>query len=523
MCTVSGTANYVPSTTSNHQDKPSNSSSTKEVEDQNHVHLLVPNRPPIEVFGPPGTRQYVRESLKWNRVGCKYVVYELHPTLLEDQPPKPESESLKTESAEGKRMDKDGTLHVDELPGVDLYMSYILPPPIDPATSSSPNDQPGPQPTRDQKLQHAFWYIPNPTFHSLLAPSSSTFSNSTNLTILAFPIPHSVPSLAYGIWEADQKPSLNSKFLVPLLKQHKDRLGLKNPLVLLRDVKEGKKVILPPLQTTVETMSKETKKQQEGLSNLEETEKTEKEEEVLIDPIRDAHLIYDGPPKRGRGILICGDTSDASHVARVIQNLKHNRTAMLHPQQSQQTMTGLEGLGGVLNNPEISSWDVDVVVHEATNSCLESDVQEAYQSHLKSAILRDDSIPDSTLDQIRSEQMRTVENQTISHGHSTPQIAARFAKSVDAQVLLLNHFSSRYKGDESVESLEVMQEIRVLAEKEFLEERGGGKDGSEGHERVGEGESVLKMKMEELVGVGEKVGRVVLTTRDFMNVTIHRA
>ncbi|KAI8835203.1 Metallo-hydrolase/oxidoreductase [Chytriomyces cf. hyalinus JEL632] len=65
---------------------------------------------------------------------------------------------------------------------------------------------------------------------------------------------------------------------------------------------------------------------------------------------------------------------------------------------------------------------VDLVIHEATNSCLASDIAAGLT-------------PDS------------VESTTIEHGHSTPQMAAQFARRVGAGRLVLNHFSSRYKGD----------------------------------------------------------------------------
>ncbi|ORX55741.1 hypothetical protein DM01DRAFT_1335133 [Hesseltinella vesiculosa] len=56
-----------------------------------------------------------------------------------------------------------------------------------------------------------------------------------------------------------------------------------------------------------------------------------------------------------------------------------------------------------------------------------------------------------------------VEERCIAHGHSTPQMAGAFAKRLGAHTLILTHFSSRYKGDESPESLSVMEEVRQLA------------------------------------------------------------
>jgi len=81
--------------------------------------------------------------------------------------------------------------------------------------------------------------------------------------------------------------------------------------------------------------------------------------------------------------------------------------------------------------------DADVVIHEATNSYL------------------------AGID--KDTDMRGVMRDTMIHGHSTPQIAGDFAKRVRAKTLLLNHFSARYKGDQTVESLSIMTRIEGQA------------------------------------------------------------
>ncbi|KAJ3325484.1 hypothetical protein HDV06_004343 [Boothiomyces sp. JEL0866] len=83
----------------------------------------------------------------------------------------------------------------------------------------------------------------------------------------------------------------------------------------------------------------------------------------------------------------------------------------------------------------------NVLVHEATNAFLKGD----------------------------EGTRESVKESTISHGHSTPEMAGSFAKLVNAKHLILNHFSSRYKGDLSDESISVMNEIRLLAVNEFNE------------------------------------------------------
>lgn len=91
--------------------------------------------------------------------------------------------------------------------------------------------------------------------------------------------------------------------------------------------------------------------------------------------------------------------------------------------------------------------EVDLLVHEATNA------------HLP-------GIDPMTRDE---DTYEIVEQRTSSRGHSTPQMAGRFAKRVGAHRMILNHFSSRYRGDDDVneESRKVMDAIKGLAQQEF--------------------------------------------------------
>jgi ribonuclease Z len=122
------------------------------------------------------------------------------------------------------------------------------------------------------------------------------------------------------------------------------------------------------------------------------------------------------PPSRpGRKVVILGDTCDPSRLISLSQN-------------------------------------ANVVVHEATNAYIQDlDVGMSHAS---------------------------VEQRTISRGHSTPQMAGKFATACQAKILLLNHFSARYadegesiigKSGLLIEGHEngVMAEIRDLAKLEF--------------------------------------------------------
>jgi ribonuclease Z len=107
-----------------------------------------------------------------------------------------------------------------------------------------------------------------------------------------------------------------------------------------------------------------------------------------------------GRPRKGRKIVVMGDTCSGEHIA----GLAHG---------------------------------ADVLIHEATN---------AYMHNFDAG-----------------RTMRGVERTTIAHGHSTPQMAGRFAARIKAKQLILTHFSSRYSGDCSPESMRTMWNLEHMA------------------------------------------------------------
>ena len=86
--------------------------------------------------------------------------------------------------------------------------------------------------------------------------------------------------------------------------------------------------------------------------------------------------------------------------------------------------------------------DATLLVHEATNAYLRMDSE-------------------------RGVTKNEVEKTTRQHGHSTPDMAGRYARFMGAKNLVLTHFSSRYPGDTSNYSRATMNEIRSLAKDEF--------------------------------------------------------
>jgi ribonuclease Z len=105
--------------------------------------------------------------------------------------------------------------------------------------------------------------------------------------------------------------------------------------------------------------------------------------------------------RKGRKVVICGDTCDSRAMITLAK-------------------------------------DADVVVHEATNSYLPG------------------------VDTKRDVTYNDVTRDCIIHGHSTPQMAGDFCRKVNGKQLVLNHFSARYKGDISPDSLSIMMRIEKL-------------------------------------------------------------
>ena len=96
------------------------------------------------------------------------------------------------------------------------------------------------------------------------------------------------------------------------------------------------------------------------------------------------------PPRPGRKVVICGDTASARSMTKLAEG-------------------------------------ADVVVHEATNTFLPG------------------------LD--KDTNMKAVTKDAMVHGHSTPRVAGLFAKNAGAKRLIMNHFSARYRGDATLESI----------------------------------------------------------------------
>ena len=109
------------------------------------------------------------------------------------------------------------------------------------------------------------------------------------------------------------------------------------------------------------------------------------------------------PPRAGRKIVVMGDTCTGEHIEALAQG-------------------------------------ADVLIHEATNA------------HLPDIDAR-----------ARTMTYSRLERDTFVHGHSTPQMAGKFASRIKAKRLVLTHFSPRYRGEPDDLSMRIMWKIEDQA------------------------------------------------------------
>jgi ribonuclease Z len=158
------------------------------------------------------------------------------------------------------------------------------------------------------------------------------------------------------------------------------------------------------------------------------------EEVILPDGTRMHPRDYLEPEKIGRRVMICGDTYDATNMISLLDTVD---SKYLELQKSS------SGVGQGVSR-------LDVLVHECTNACLTEDLKNCKTEEERASV------------------RKKVTLNSMEHGHSTADTAGMFARAIDARHLVLNHFSSRYKGDALPESLAIMEEIRQCAASEFL-------------------------------------------------------
>ncbi|GAA5993280.1 hypothetical protein JCM10908_001409 [Rhodotorula pacifica] len=301
-----------------------------------------------------------------------------------------------------------------------------------------------------------------------------TAEEGGGVSVSAGPIQHTIRCLGYLFSESPRSLPIQPSLYIPHLRAPLNAAGLlashglKNPLSLLS-----------LLQTNPE------------------------EEVVLADGtvLRAPGL---DTKNGGRRVVVLGDTYDASGMVPLIR-------ARLDSGTPSSTL-----VGSSVDDP----MRVDLVVHESTNAYLPT--LDDSQSPLKLN-------PVSGGDSSRLHTLSSVTSLARSHGHSTPQVAGSFARSVKASRLVLNHLSVKYPdpearadtrgdGEGSAESREkwrrMLREIERQAE-QALE----GVEETDADLLARASLSVEETGREE---EAEAQGRRVVAARDFMEIEIPR-
>lgn len=109
--------------------------------------------------------------------------------------------------------------------------------------------------------------------------------------------------------------------------------------------------------------------------------------------------------------------------------------------------------------------DADVLIHEATNAFLPSLLTPSEKLLLQrlQAKAKQQTPAAGAKKSPQASLGDMLRQDTIYHGHSTPEMAAKFAQQINAKQLVLTHFSAKYSGEANEWSMRIMWQIEDLA------------------------------------------------------------
>ena len=330
-----------------------------------------PPPPPVEIYGPEGLRQLLRATLQLthSRIAAPYRVHELMNVPLRQ----PESGAGALYTANRPRNHRG--------PGRRLTVKNVHYTPS--ANIALKRDESFGEVEGGRDIRagaDGVW--------DLIGGGAPVLPDEmpTTLVVRAAAMAHTVPCVGFVVEEPTRAGRLRIELVEPVVERNTEALraaGVRDPKKVLRVLKAmapGKAFKFP--DGTVLT-------QEEAVE----------------------------PERKGRKIVIAGDTADA---------------------------TTLAAAGGA---------DADVLVHESTNAFIPG-------------IDRDSTEAD-------------VEWATVSHGHSTPTMAGRLAQRLRARKLILTHFSPRYRGDATAWSVRIMDKIEQQVRRGGGGRGGGWGEGSQ--------------------------------------------
>ena len=321
------------------------------------------NAPPVDIYGPEGLRMWLRVAIRYSvsRIVPPYRVHE-----LKHVPMAPEWEFSGSKRRYFYRGRPKGSSATTKWPKKGLagedptsWISHVDRMTLEPSPLYGEVDG-----GRDiyPVYDHRDSFDGAPVWE---------VEDEDDVKVFAAPMSHGIPCVGYVVEEQSRPGRLRNELVEPIVKRNVQALkeaGFNIPMKAMAVIK-----------------------------NL---------------PVGSAFTFPDGtvltqedavePPRKGRKVVLCGDTADSRAMRGLAQN-------------------------------------ADVIIHECTNAYLQG-------------VDRDTNV-------------RAVTRDAIVHGHSTPQIGGEFCRAVNGKLLLLNHFSARYKGDTSVDSLSIMMRIELQAMK----------------------------------------------------------
>jgi len=380
--------------------------------DEEEVAKNPENTPCLEIYGPEGLRHFLRSALtfSYSRLPIYYRVHEL---ILPEQESKEFMEattSLDKQAFLGIRHQfdqqmKDDILHPDELLGENIHADAdglfrdLLQ--VEVKKNEGKNNK---KKNKNNKFKS----------DSLL----------DKIRVSASYIKHSVPTLGYVLEECAMKGNVKMEIVEPILLRNKEALaaqGIKQPLSLLRDLKNGKVLNLP--------------------------------DGSRIDP---KEVIS---PSEQRKIVVLGDTYNPSKIIPLAQNptiLIHEATNMYEGDDDENKDGKDKGEG---NEEDQGNEMSKEKTNENTNNNTSNNTDDTTNSHT----LDSNSHPDNNNNSISAAEEYRLK--VMSRGHSTPEMAGAFASKINAQYLILNHFSSRYSSLDRMGRIEIDWEDPALKEK----------------------------------------------------------
>ena len=341
----------------------------------------------VEIFGPPGLRQFIRYNLHatYANATVNYVVHELHGWDNTELP-------IVYQAGSGDSM---LPRHKKEGQGLDILPQRIS---IDSGQKKRAMIQDGRTASSTSQAHEYYWELP----FSDDSPEADKFS------VVAAPLLHNVPCVGYVVTEKDIpgnvqiSPALKERLNSPENVQYCLERGLETPWKVLRQIKEGKDVMLADGELRAKDIVSKSI-QGRRISILGDT--------CNSVPLS-RHCV-------GSDVLVHEATNCVSHIpASPSPDAASKRSQKKKKKKSAKDMA-LNSVGPLMDPPPPPPPPPHL-----------SRARRAKERQRRSA-------------------ETSIMQRSLDSGHSTPAMAGQFATDVGAEKLILTHFSPKLHSSRS--------------------------------------------------------------------------